>query len=118
MTDCPQPKPAPDTPCTDNGQLCDYGTPTFGCPDPNTQGRLQCQTGLWNAPAGDPECAYPGPMCPASAAAAQGATCPTASSGICIYKDCEGVENVQFSCVNGKLSGTIPSCGGGDAGSG
>jgi hypothetical protein len=59
---------------------------------------------------------YPGPGCPASAAAAQGASCPTSDAGVCIYKDCTGVETVTLSCAAGKLSGTIPSCGGGDGG--
>jgi len=113
---CPGEKPQADTPCKETGLLCDYGTPGFGCPDPNTQGRTQCQAGLWNAPAVDPECKYPGTGCPATAAAAPGASCP-ADSGVCLYPDCSGTISFSYSCVNGKLSGpTPPSCGGTDAG--
>lgn len=118
MKDCPGTKPAGDTPCQENGVKCDYGTPTFGCPDPASQGHVECQAGLWNAPASEPECAYPGPGCPGTASQAKGAACP-ADAGVCLYPDCSGVVNVSFSCVDGKLQGTPPgNCGGGDAGNG
>jgi hypothetical protein len=115
---CPATKPGGDTPCPENGLKCDYGTPAFGCPDPLSQGHVECQSGLWNAPSSEPECAYPGPGCPGAAKDAKGSACPS-GAGVCLYPDCSGVVDLSYACVDGKLDGpNAPNCGGGDAGGG